>query len=106
MAHGVAQAASGALTIGSSEGRGTTVSIFLPLTGQDARSTEESEPSVAVTPEPAVARSIPLVDDDEVVRSTIEDMLVATDHLRQRLLRQCRNRCRHRRPRANPCQTR
>jgi signal transduction histidine kinase len=78
MAYGVAQAAGGALTIDSEEGRGTTVSIVLPMTGQ-----EPSSLAAADAPPPSrsvAARSILLVDDDDVVRSTIEEMLAAAGH--------------------------
>jgi len=80
MAFGVAQAAGGALTIDSEEGRGTTVSILLPLTGQDSAPVEDDErPPVPATAS-SFARSILLVDDDDVVRSTVADMLAVAGH--------------------------
>jgi len=80
MAFGVAQAAGGTLTIDSEEGRGTTVSILLPLTGQEAAPVDEGERPPLTATSSSFARSILLVDDDDVVRSTIEDMLRAAGH--------------------------
>ncbi|MEO5641476.1 MAG: ATP-binding protein [Sphingomicrobium sp.] len=80
MAFGVAQAAGGTLTIDSEEGRGTTVSLLLPLTGQDAVPTGEDAPAPVPATASSFARTILLVDDDEVVRATVEDMLNVAGH--------------------------
>jgi signal transduction histidine kinase/CheY-like chemotaxis protein len=80
MALGVAQAAGGTLTIDSEEGRGTTVSILLPLTGQDAEPVADGADPLTSPPPATPARTILLVDDDDAVRQTIADMLFAAGH--------------------------
>ncbi|MEG3154050.1 ATP-binding protein [Sphingomonas sp. RB1R13] len=82
MAYGVAQAAGGDLVIDSMVGRGTTVTIHLPLTGQlPAANATATLSTVTSQPVPVPARKmILLVDDDEVVRTAIEDMLCNAGH--------------------------
>ena len=77
MAYGVAQAAGGTLAIDSAIGRGTTVSILLPLTGQLAGDAPPAEPPASPDQRPL---SILLVDDDDVVRATMADVLTAAGH--------------------------
>ena len=79
MAYGVAQAAGGDLVIDSQEGRGTTVTILLPLTGQDAVPVSDAEQELA-TGKPVAPLDILLVDDDDAVRETVGDLLAVAGH--------------------------
>jgi signal transduction histidine kinase len=84
MAYGVAQAAGGDLVIDSIVGRGTTVTIHLPLTGQEPAAFAPVEATARATASTVTAlpirKLILLVDDDEVVRTAIEDMLCNAGH--------------------------
>ena len=82
MAYGVAQAAGGDLVIDSLVGRGTTVTMHLPLTGQLPAADATATPATVTSqPPPLPTRKlILLVDDDEVVRTAIEDMLCNAGH--------------------------
>jgi signal transduction histidine kinase len=74
MTVGFVQQSGGRLNISSEPGRGTTITILLPSTGQssqtgDRSSTEPEMPALSV-------RSVLLVDDDEMVRTVMSEQLV------------------------------
>lgn len=79
MAFGVAQAAGGTLTIDSEVGRGSTVSIHLPLTGLDADQPGPLRP-VDVDRGTVPPLRILLCDDDDIVRETVSNMLGEAGH--------------------------
>jgi signal transduction histidine kinase/CheY-like chemotaxis protein len=70
MAHGLVSQLGGALTIESVADEGTTVSLWLPLSGNLA-----IVPGRATTAEPVVAGIAVLVDDEDIVRASTADML-------------------------------
>jgi CheY-like chemotaxis protein len=70
MAHGLASQLGGALAVSSQQGLGTTIDLWLPITGEKAL----DEPEKADRQAPAQARIL-LVDDDELVRASTASML-------------------------------
>ncbi len=68
MAKGFAEQSGGALTIESAPGRGTTVTLWLPVA--DARS-EASQPQPGLAPVAGLSRRVLVVDDEDVVRETL-----------------------------------
>lgn len=70
MAHGLVSQLGGALTIQSGTGEGTTVRLWLPLSGGLA-----TIPGKAAIMEPMVAGIAVLVDDEDIVRASTADML-------------------------------
>jgi CheY-like chemotaxis protein len=71
MAHGLALQFGGSLTIDSTVGEGTSVALWLPASA--AVEAVRAAPSVAAT---AVAGTVLLVDDEDLVRASTADMLV------------------------------
>jgi CheY-like chemotaxis protein len=70
MARGFAQQSGGALTIESEVGRGATVSLWLPVS-------ERAQPALpTAAAEPASAKRILLVDDEDAVREVLRNELV------------------------------
>ncbi len=72
MIHGLAAQSGGTLTLASEPGRGTTVELWLPATG------EEPEAVTDHRSEPVPARraaKVLLVDDEDIVRAATADML-------------------------------
>jgi PAS domain S-box-containing protein len=65
MVHGILQAHQGTITVESTEGQGTTFSLYLPVA-------EVDEPAADVTPLPATrggGELVAIVDDEDLVRS-------------------------------------
>ena len=74
MAKGFAEQSGGAFAIESIQGRGTTVTLWLPRTEADVADPPRAAPPF--TPIPAARqRNILLVDDDDLVRETMIDSL-------------------------------
>ena len=71
MAHGLALQLGGSLTIDSTVGEGTSVALWLPASA--AVEAVRAVPSVAAA---AVAGTVLLVDDEDLVRASTADMLV------------------------------
>jgi CheY-like chemotaxis protein len=71
MAHGLVSQLGGALTIESVADEGTTVSLWLPLSGGLA-----TVPGTIAMTEPMVAGVAVLVDDEDIVRASTAEMLV------------------------------
>jgi NO-binding membrane sensor protein with MHYT domain/nitrogen-specific signal transduction histidine kinase len=72
MVHGLAAQSNGALFLSSSPGQGTRAEIWLPLDGEEIVE-EEAAPAVAL--EPSGPATILLVDDEELVRLAVGEML-------------------------------
>jgi PAS domain S-box-containing protein len=77
MVYGFAKQSGGATRITSEPGRGTTVTMFLPLTESMPRSADASAPLVGGTHQP---RTILLVEDDHAVRNTVRRQLESLGH--------------------------
>jgi len=76
MVYGFAKQSGGAVTIASKPGRGTTVSIFLPLAGSEPPMARSAVPPDA----PAVARTILVVEDEADVRNIVRKQLESLGH--------------------------
>lgn len=76
MVYGFTRQVGGAVTIDSTPGKGTAISLYLPRALTDAE-TGESEPIEAGTMAPL---SVLLVDDDDMARETIAAMLRELGH--------------------------
>ena len=68
MVYGFAKQSGGHVTITSEEGRGTTIRIYLPRTGNDSAKSEQPEHKVAAR---SGNETILVVEDDEMVRSSV-----------------------------------
>lgn len=79
MAYGVAAAAGGDLRIESEVGKGTRITMFLPLLAGVAAANDAGEAD-AEGDRPVRTAEILLVDDDPEVRSAVADMLRARGH--------------------------
>jgi two-component system cell cycle sensor histidine kinase/response regulator CckA len=82
MVFGIVQGHQGWLTIDSTPGQGTCVSIYLPRlvpTGGDHRHSSLAEPAV-VQPEAAPGRSILVIDDEEAVLDVVRRFLQIAGH--------------------------
>jgi CheY-like chemotaxis protein len=77
MVHGLAAQSGGALILESTPDRGTTATLYLPLASQ-ARSVSERE--APETPVQSPRLTILLVDDEELVRMGVRDMLEGLGH--------------------------
>jgi PAS domain S-box-containing protein len=77
MVYGFAKQTGGAVTIASEAGRGTTVSLYLPLTKN--KPVETSMPTLPVSP-PIVSHTILVVEDEASVRSTVRRQLETLGH--------------------------
>ena len=77
MVYGFAKQSGGNVAIDSAPGRGTTVSISLPLAAADA---EASIPPPAAPAQPGVARTILLVEDETEVRNIVRRQLETLGH--------------------------
>src|SRR5439155_20101305 len=77
MVYGFAKQSGGAVTIASEPGRGTTVTMFLPV----ARSDQQS-PALTAAPvdKPVVARTILVVEDEADVRNIVRRQLESLGH--------------------------
>ena len=78
LAQGIVARHGGQITVDSAPGRGTTVSIVLPVSGV-SRSQPEPEPAGAVAGGAGPARCL-VVDDDPDVREMIRDILSNAGH--------------------------
>jgi signal transduction histidine kinase/DNA-binding response OmpR family regulator len=80
VSYGIIQSHGGELQVETSEGHGTTVTIRLPA----ARDAPSARPAAAGRPAPHAARAAPrrilVVDDEDIVRTTLVDILVAQGH--------------------------
>jgi CheY-like chemotaxis protein len=77
MVYGFARQSGGAVTIASDIGRGTTVSMFLPLAaGEERRAALIAAPTAT----PAVARTILVVEDEADVRNIVRRQLESLGH--------------------------
>jgi PAS domain S-box-containing protein len=77
MVYGFARQSGGAVTIASDVGRGTTVSMFLPLAaGEERRAALIAAPTAT----PAVARTILVVEDEADVRNIVRRQLESLGH--------------------------
>jgi CheY-like chemotaxis protein len=74
MAFGVARQSGGALTIESEEGKGTAITLFLPLAATEPMR-EVQDDAARDTRADLTGLRIALVDDDDHVRATLADML-------------------------------
>ena len=77
MVYGFAKQTGGTVTIASQPGRGTTVTMMLPLASGDARS---SALSAAPVPVSATPRTILVVEDESEVRSIVRRQLESLGH--------------------------
>src|SRR5436190_5529620 len=77
MVYGFAKQSGGTVTIDSTPGKGTTVSIFLPLSDEDVEATRDApSPQTA----PGVARTVLLVEDETEVRNIVRRQLESLGH--------------------------
>jgi PAS domain S-box-containing protein len=77
MVYGFAKQSGGSVTIDSTPGRGTVVSMFLPLAAGEQ---PQPVPSDAPTARPAVARTILIVEDESDVRNIVRRQLESLGH--------------------------
>src|SRR5437588_832647 len=77
MVYGFAKQSGGTVTIASQPGRGTTVTMLLPLASGDARSSALSAAPVSVS---ATPRTILVVEDESEVRSIVRRQLESLGH--------------------------
>mgnify|MGYP001597635445 CR=1 FL=1 len=77
MVYGFAKQSGGTVSIASEPGRGTTVIIYLPLTGNEPRT---AVPPTAPTTPPLVSRRILVVEDEGAVRTTVRRQLETLGH--------------------------
>ena len=77
MVYGFAKQSGGAVTIASEAGRGTTVTLYLPLTKSKPVATAIA--SLPVSP-PLVSHTILVVEDEASVRSTVRRQLETLGH--------------------------
>jgi len=77
MVYGFAKQTGGTVTIASQPGRGTTVTMMLPLASGDARSSALSAAPVSVS---ATPRTILVVEDESEVRSIVRRQLESLGH--------------------------
>ena len=77
MVYGFAKQSGGAVTITSETGRGTTVTLYLPLT--KSRPVETPMPSLPVSP-PIISHTILVVEDEASVRNTVRRQLETLGH--------------------------
>ena len=77
MVYGFAKQSGGAVTIASQPGRGTTVTMFLPMATSDQQSPALTVPA---TDTPGVARTILLVEDEADVRTIVRRQLESLGH--------------------------
>jgi PAS domain S-box-containing protein len=77
MVYGFAKQSGGAVTIASEPGRGTTVTMFLPVATSDQQS-----PALTAAPvdKPVVARTILVVEDEADVRNIVRRQLESLGH--------------------------
>ena len=73
MAHGLAAQLGGALTIDSAPGKGTAVTLWLPVSAEPAGTAETNAPVPSLRPGRGLAL---LVDDEDLVRMSTADMLI------------------------------
>jgi CheY-like chemotaxis protein len=77
MVYGFAKQSSGAVTIDSEPGRGTTVKLFLPLAGSESRPVAVDALPVEM---PAPARTVLVVEDQPDVRHVVRRQLESLGH--------------------------
>ena len=77
MVYGFAKQSGGTVTIASTPGKGTTVSIFLPLADADV---EAAAATPAPVMQPGVARTVLLVEDETEVRNIVRRQLESLGH--------------------------
>ena len=77
MVYGFAKQSGGAVTLASEVGRGTTVTIYLPLTKN--KPVTEAIPAIPVSP-PVISHTILVVEDEAAVRSTVRRQLEMLGH--------------------------
>ena len=77
MVYGFAKQSGGTVRIASTPGKGTTVSIFLPLADADA---EAAAATPAPVMQPGVARTVLLVEDETEVRNIVRRQLESLGH--------------------------
>ncbi len=77
MVYGFAKQTGGSVTIASAPGKGTTVSIFLPLAAADVEAEHEN---VSPVLEHGAARTVLLVEDETEVRNIVRRQLESLGH--------------------------
>jgi CheY-like chemotaxis protein len=81
MVHGLAEQSNGRLTIQSTPGRGTTVTLLLPVADARPETTEARRTDDEKAPGPGRSLNILAVDDDFLVRETLCAMLEDMGHV-------------------------
>jgi len=77
MVYGFAKQSGGSVTIASTPGRGTTVTLFLPVSQQDAASATAASD---LPREPAASRTVLVVEDERDVRNIVRRQLESLGH--------------------------
>ena len=73
--HGIVEQHEGAVSMVSQEGVGTTVTIYLPATEEEAVAEDDGGHAVRSEADPVLTGTILLVEDNDMVRRVVSDML-------------------------------
>ena len=73
--HGIVEQHEGAVSVVSQEGTGTTVTVYLPVTEEEAAAEGDGGRAACSEPDSVMTGTILLVEDNDMVRRVVSDML-------------------------------